>query len=276
MRVLLALAFWTSTATAEEPLRLRFAFAANQAFTYRVVQSTSVEEITLDENTKRLIAVGTSTKLSITKKWLVKEVDPSSVATLEMTTTSLKQETNQTVGTGKPVVNVLDSSLPDDAKAMTFLNKPILTVKIDPQGQLVEVKSDLPGAAARLAADLPFKLQFPAEAVTVNGVWEQPFELKLPPPLGTGEKFGLVRKAIYRGEKDGVSVLAVETALKQPLAEKALLPGIAPMLWTGDVFFHAKTGTYRGSKLSIRQSVANHQGDGTKFAYASEYAEALE
>jgi hypothetical protein len=265
-----------SPAFGEEPVRLRFAFTANQSFTYRVVQTTTVNEITLDENTKKLVPITTSTKLSITKKWLVKGVDPNGTATLEMTTTALKQETNQTVGSEKPAVSSLDSSLPEDAKAMTFLNKPIITVKIDSQGKLIEVKSEMPGAADRLAADLPFKVQFPAEVVAVDGSWERPFELKLPPPLGTGEKFDAVQKATYRGEKDGFAIVGITTALKKPLAEKALLPGVAPMLWAGDVFFHAKTGTYRGAKLSIKQEVENHQGEGTKFTYASEYVEALE
>lgn len=260
----------------EEPVRLRFNFSANQSFTCRIVQTTTVHEIAIDENTKKLVAIATSTKLSITKKWLVKEVDPNGTATLEMTMTAMKQETTQTVGTDKPMANSLDSSLPADAKAMTFLNKPILTVKLDFHGKLIEVKSEMPGAADRLAADLPFKVMFPAEAITVNGSWERPFELKLPPPLGTGEKFDAVQKATYRGEKDGIAVLGVETALKKPLAEKALLPGVAPMLWAGDVFFHAKTGTYRGAKLSIKQEVENHAGEGTKYAYTSEYAEALE
>ena len=274
--ILAAVIVFAQPSFAEEPVKLRFAFGANQTLTYRIVQTTTVNEIQLDENTKKPLAIATSTKLTITKKWIVKEVDPNGAATLEMTMTALKQETNQTVGTEKPVVNTLDSSLPADAKAMTFLNKPILTAKIDPLGKLLDVKSEMPGAADRLEADLPFKVQFVADAVAVNATWERSFELKLPPPLGTGEKFLATQKATYRGLKDGLAVIGVVTALKKPLAEKALLPGVAPMLWEGDVFVDAKTGTYRGAKLSVKQEVANHAGEGTKFAYASEYEEAPE
>jgi hypothetical protein len=265
-----------SITIAEEPVKLRFSFAANQSFTYRVVQTTTVNEVTLDENTKKPVAVNTSTKLSITKVWKVKEVQPEGTATLEMTTTALKQETTQTVGTEKPATNTLDSAVPGDAKAMTFLNKPILTLKMGPQGQIAEVKSELPGAADRLMADLPFKVALPAEPIPVKSTWKRPFEFKLPPPLGTGETFGIEQSFTYLGEKDGVAVVNMATALKKPLTEKALLPGVAPILWSGDVFIQTKTGTYRGAKLSISQSVENHQGEGTKFSYASEYAEALE
>lgn len=264
------------TGRTEEPVRFRFAFAKGQSFTYRIVQTTTVNEVTLDENTKKLIGIATSTKLSITKKWSVKAVEPNGTATLEMMMTAMKQDTTQTVGTDKPVANSLDSSVPADAKAMTFLNTPILSLKLDPLGQVSDVKSDLPGAADRLAAELPFKIGFPKDAMAVNGTWERPFVLKLPPPLGTGEMFDVVQISTYRGEKDGVAVIGVATALKKPLAEKSLLPGVAPLLWTGDVFVQMKTGTYRGAKLAITQSVENHQGEGTKFAYSSEYVEALE
>jgi len=265
-----------SIGLAEEPVKLRFAFAVNQTLTYRVVQTTTVNEVTLDENTKKATPVITSTKLAITKVWKVKQTDPNGSATLEMTTTALKQETTQTIGAGKPVTNALDSSVPGDAQAMTFLNKPILTLKMGPQGQITDVKSELPGAADRLMADLPFKVALPTEAVPLNATWKRPFEFKLPPPLGTGEIFGIEQSFKYLGEKDGVAVIAMATALKKPLTEKAFLPGVAPILWNGDVFIQTKTGMYRGAKLSISQSVENHQGEGTKFSYSSEYAEALE
>jgi hypothetical protein len=264
------------TATAQEPMKLRFQFVANQAYTYRVVQTTTVSEVALDENTRKPVAVDTSTKLTITKVWKVKETRPDGSAILEMTTTALKQETTQTVGTGKPATNTLDSSVPADAKAMAFLNKPILTLTMGPQGDVSGVKSELPGAADRLTADLPFKVVLPAAAIPVEATWKRPFEYKLPPPLGTGETFGIEQNFSFLGEKDGVAVVNTVTALKKPLTEKGLLPGVAPILWRGDVFIDTKAGTYRGAKLTVSQSVENHQGEGTKFSYLSEYAEALE
>jgi hypothetical protein len=206
----------------------------------------------------------------------VTDVDKAGTATLEMSIAAMKQEVTQTVGDAKPNHRVIDSANPDDAKDMPFLNKPILTVKVDPQGRLVEAKSDNKLAADRLQVELPFRLILPDLVPTKDVTWSRPVAMKLTPPLGTGEKFDATQKYTYRGAKDAFAVIGVATALKEPPTDVALMPGVVPMLWEGDVFVNTKTGRYHGAKLSVKKEVANHQGEGTKFGYASEYTEALE
>jgi hypothetical protein len=254
---------------------LRFAFAANQTFVYRVVQTTTVAETTIDEQTKAAVQATTVTKLTTTKTWTVKEAQ-GAAATLEMSITAFRQEVTQTVGDKKPVNQVLDSANAEDAKAMGFLNKPVVTVTLDDRGGVVAAKSGNPNAADRLKVELPFRVLLPEALPAVNGTWDRAFELKLPPPLGTGEKFDATQTYTYRGAKDGFAVIGVGTALKSPPADAALMPGVVPVLWEGDVFVNTKTGRYHGAKLKVAREVANHQGEGTKFGYQSEYTEAAE
>ena len=263
-------------AAADEAPKLRFVWQKDAAPTYRVLQTTTVQDTTLDEQTKKPVDTTTITKLTLDKKWIVKAVDTDGGATLELITSAFKQEVSQTVGDAKPVVRVLDSTVAEDAKAMAFLNKPILTLKIDSLGQISDVKSDNPSAADGLRANLPFKVTLPEAALMANGSWERAFDVKLPPPLGTGEKFAAVQKQTFRGMNKDFAIIGVTTALKVPLDDAALMPAIIPVLWEGDVFFNAKTGQYHGAKLTIKKEVANHQGEGTKFRYTSEYTEALE
>ena len=279
MARLLALAFaltFAGVAVAEDAPKLRFVWAKDAAATYQVLQTTTVHETVLDEQTKKPLDITTVTKLTIAKKWAVKSVDSDGTGTLEMSTTALKQEITQTVGDAKPVVRLLDSANADDLKAMTFLNKPILTLKVDPLGKISDVKSDNPSADDRLQTDLPFKLHLPEAAPKPNDTWERPFELKLPPPLGTGEKYEAAQKYTFKGMNKDYAIVGVATALKAPLTDPAVMPAVLPMLWEGDVFFNAKTGGYHGAKLTIKKEVASHQGEGTKFRYTSEYTEALE
>jgi hypothetical protein len=256
--------------------KVRFAFAPGQSFGYRVLQTTTVTETTLDEQTKAPVLTTTVTKLSSTKTWAVTDAPAGGGATLQLTITAMKQEVTQTVGDKKPVAQVLDSANPDDAKAMTFLNRPVLTVTLDATGAVVAAKSDSPNAADRLKAELPFRVTLPDALPAVNGTWERAFELKLPPPLGTGEKFDATQTYTYRGAKEAFAVIGMTTALKDPPADLALMPGVVPMLWEGDVFVNTKTGRYQGAKLKVTKEVANHQGEGTKFGYRSEYTEAAE
>ena len=208
--------------------------------------------------------------------WAVKAVGKDGSATLEMTVTALRQEVTQTVGEKKPVHRVVDSADPEDAKGMPFLNNVVLTATVDATGKVVEAKSEHKAAADRLEAELPFRMVWPAKMPQANDKWERAFVLKLPPPLGTGEKFDATQTYTYRGMKEVYAVVGMTTAVRDLPADPAVVPAVAPVLWEGDVFFNTKTGRYHGAKLTAAKEVANHRGDGTKFTYRSEYTEAAE
>lgn len=249
---------------------LRFKWQPNQTLTYKVVQSTVVQETQIDEKTEKPVTTEAKTNLALTRTWTVKSVDASGVATLDMAITALKNEIRQ--GTADPTI--LDSANPDNAKAMAeFLNKPIVTVRIDPQGRLVEVKEAKIGSAARLHAELPFRVTLPDAGPTAGQKWERPFSLKLDPPQGTGETHEFVQKYTCAGVKDGLAVVGVETALKAPPKTTGEQVPLVPMLWTGEVYFNLAAGKYHAARLSAKAELANHLGEGTKFVYASQYAE---
>ena len=135
------------------------------------------------------------------------------VATLEMSITEMKQEFRQPDGS----TTAVDSSRPDDAKKMEgFLNKPIVTVKVDGQGKLLDAKAASGAAAARLQAELPFRLVLPDTMPEVGKAWDRPFAMKLDPPHGTGESYDFAQKYTAKALKDGYLIVGVETALKAP------------------------------------------------------------
>lgn len=252
------------------PAAPRFKWEAGKVLTYRVVQQTVVSETTLDEKTNKPTTGEAKTTLVLVRKWTVKDVDKQGVATLEMSITEMKNEFRQPDGT----VTGTDSSKPDDAKAMAaFLNKPIVTVRMDARGQLVEVKDAKGGSAARLHAELPFRLVLPEAAPAANATWDRPFGVKLDPPHGTGENYDFVQKYTSRGEKDGLLIVGVETSLKAPPKAVSEQIPLVPMLWTGDLYFHSAAGKYHAARLKAKAELANHQGEGTKFVYESTYAE---
>lgn len=252
----------------------KFVWAAGDTLTYKVSQNTTVDELVLDEGAKKPTAVKTVTALTSAKQWSVKAVGKDGSGTLEMTVTTLRQEVTQTVGDKKPVHRVIDSADPDDAKGMPFLNKPVFTLTVDTTGKVTDAKSEHKGTADRLEVELPFRLVWPTKMPEVNGTWERAFVLKLPPPLGTGEKFDATQTYTFRGMKDAYAVVGMTTAVKDLPSDPAVVPALAPVLWDGDVFFNTKTGRYHGAKLTAKREVANHRGDGTKFTYRSEYTEA--
>jgi hypothetical protein len=248
----------------------RFKWEAGKVLTYRVVQQTLVTETTLDEKSNKPVTGEARTTLTLTRKWAVKDVDKQGVATLEMSITEMKNEFRQPDGS----VSATDSSKPDDAKKMeAFLNKPIVVVRMDAQGKLVEVKEAKGGVAARLHAELPFRVVLPDAAPAANATWDRAFAVKLDPPHGTGESYDFAQKYTSKGAKDGLLVVGVDTTMKAPPKAVSEQVPLVPMLWTGDVYFNLGGGKYHAARLRARSELANHAGEGTKFVYESSYAE---
>jgi hypothetical protein len=249
---------------------LRFKWEANQTHTYKVTQQTVVRETTLDPKTEKPVVTDARTNLTLVKKWLVKAVDANGVATLEMSITAMKNEIRRPDGTSL----VRDSADPEHAKEMAeYLNVPVVTVRVDSQGRIVEVKETKAGSAARLHAELPFRMTLPDTTPAPGQAWDRTFAVKLDPPHGTGESYDFAQKYTSNGVKDGLLTATVETNLKAPPKAAAERVPLVPMLWTGEVYFNAVVGKYHAARLKVKADLPNHQGEGTKFEYESVYTE---
>ena len=249
---------------------LRFKWTANQTHTYKVTQHTVVRETTIDPKTEKSVATESRTSLMLVKKWAVKSVDEKGVATLEMSITAMRNEIRRP--DGESVVR--DSADPEQAKEMAaYLNVPVVTVLVDGQGRVVGVKEAKAGSAARLSAELPFRMTLPDATPAAGQSWDRAFAVKLDPPHGTGESYEFAQKFTSNGGKDGLLTAAVETTLKAPPKAAGERVPLVPMLWTGEVYFNTVAGKYHAARLKVKAELPNHQGEGTKFEYESAYSE---
>jgi hypothetical protein len=275
---ILALLLTATAASADAPLRFRW--TPEQTLTYSVRQTTTVTETTIEDGTNKPVTAATKTALALTRRWEVKSVDAAGIATLEMTITAMRQEIvrpGPLDKEGRPTADrtVLDSATDEGRKQMAaFLNKPILTATVDARGQLIEAKA-ASGSADRLRAELPFRLTLPEQMPSVGGSWDRAFPIKLDPPFGAGEEYDATQTYALKGDSQGHAVIGVTTSLKAPPTDPAEMPGLLPLLWEGDVYFHKDTGRYSGARLTVKREVANHQGEGTKFVYESQLTEGL-
>jgi hypothetical protein len=252
------------------PQPLRFKWQQGQTLTYKVVQNTTVTEVTLEEKTEKPITSVSKTNLTLTRRWTVREIDPAGVATLDMAIVQVRNEIHQP----DKSVTVRDSNDPEHAQQMAeFLNKPIVIVRVDAQGRLVEVKEAKGGSAARLHAELPFRLTLPDAGPTAGQAWERTFAMKLDPPHGTGESYDFNQKYTCKDIKDSLAILSVETTLKAPPKATGEQVPLVPMLWSGEVYFNVAAGKYHAARLKVKAELPNHQGAGTRFVYESIYSE---
>ncbi|MFO0821917.1 MAG: hypothetical protein U0792_02170 [Gemmataceae bacterium] len=269
-----ALILVASSASAQPPAPAanaptRFKWQANQVLTYKVSQQTIVRETSLDEKTEKPVSTEARTNLTLIKKWTCKGIDAKGIATLEMTISQMKTEFRKPDGSSV----IRDSANPEQAKEMAgFLNVPVVTVRVDAQGKLIEVKESKAGPASRLHAELPFRFILPDTGSAAGQTWDRTFAVKLDPPVGTGESYEFVQK--YTGStKESLIAIAVDTTLKNPPKTLSEQVPLVPMLWKGEVYFNPSLGRYHAARLTAKSELANHQGEGTKFEYESAYIE---
>ena len=261
---------------AAEPFR--FQFQPGQTLTYNVRQTTTVRETSPDEKSGEATTATTRTQLTLTRKWQVKEVAADGIATLEMAITAMRQEIvrpGPADKDGRPTSDtlILDSATAEGQKQMAdYLNKPIVSIRIDAQGRVREAKS-ASGSAHRIEAELPFRLIWPTEAPKPESTWDRAFTIKLDPPLGTGESHEASQTYTYKGLSQGFAVVGMTTAMKSPPTDPTVKLGLIPFMWEGELFFQPSTGRYAGAKLRVRREVTNHLGAGSRFVYESDYAE---
>ncbi|HEY3790130.1 MAG TPA: hypothetical protein VGL71_14820 [Urbifossiella sp.] len=249
---------------------LRFKWQVGQVQTYKVAQQTVIQETTLDEKTEKPVVGEARTTLALTRKWTVKEVDAAGVATLEMQITAVRNEFKKPDGT----TELRDSANPEQAREMAeYLNKPVVVVRVDSLGKLVEVKEAKTGSAARLHAEMPFRFVMPEAGPAAGQAWERPFAFKIEPPAGTGESYDFIQKYTCKDVKEGLVTIGVQTVLKSPPKTAGEQVPLVPMLWTGDVYFNSLAGKYHAARLTAKSELANHLGEGSKFVYQSTYSE---
>jgi hypothetical protein len=249
---------------------VRFKWEANRTHTYKVSQQTQVRETTLDPKTEKPVTSETRTDLTLVKKWSVKSVDANGVATLEMTIAEMKNVFRRPDGTTLE----RDSANAEHAKEMAgYLNVPIVSVRVDSQGRIVEVKEAKGGSAARLHAELPFRMTLPDAAPAIGKPWDRTFAVKLDPPLGTGESYECLQKFTPAASADGLLSANVETTLKAPPKALAERVPLVPLLWTGQVYFNTRAGKLHAARLKVKEVLPKYQGEGTHFEYESAYNE---
>ena len=161
---------------------------------------------------------------------------------------------------------------------MPFLGKVAVLAKVDAVGNVVEAKSEFGEAAAnRFKTELPFRLTLSDKPLTPGLTWERAFGIVLDPKYGgTGEQYPAVQKCSFKGMNGAFAVIGVATTLKDPPKNASDLRPLVPLLWEGDIFIDVAIGRYHACKLTAAKELTNHDGDGTKFTYRSEYVESFQ
>jgi hypothetical protein len=266
----LSIAFFISPTGSAQAQNYRFRWQTGQVLEYRVEQTTAASELVDGKKSE------SSTKLQNVKRWQVLNVDQTGNATLQLTLTSLKLETTTPSGE----VLKFDSAVPQvgDPQMREQLSKyvgaPLMVVRVDPLGKVIEVKDCKFGSPNRLECEPPFGITFPANGGMGNE-WERSYQVTLEPPHGTGEKFEAMQKyavkstAIKPVGNVPIATITFTTNLKtQPdaVADRAPLLQVQP---EGEVVFNTQAGIVESIRLRVEKELQGHQGEGSVYRFQS-------
>jgi len=260
------------SARADEPLRFRF--APGQTLAYKIDQETRVEETSLDDKTKKPTSSNVLMRAIVTRQWKIMAVDAAGIATVEMSILTLRTERK----VGEDAADVFDSTKPDKddpthTEMLKNIGKTLAVLRVDARGQVVAVVESKVGSASRFQNELPFRMILPETGPTVGQTWNRAWTIRIDPPQGTGETHDLTQKFTGKEPANGFQVVGIETAAKKMPEIAAERIPLFPLLVTGDVYFHTKTGLYTGARLKMKHSVEGHEGEGSKMTYTGVWSE---
>ena len=269
MAALLAVLTLTSLASAQAPGR--FTWQRGQGLVYRAVHLTKASYV-MGETTSE-----SRTNLSLTKRWQVLDVDAAGVATLQLSLSSLVYEIRTPSGEALS----FDSDHPEKSSEPvrkqfgSFVGEPIVVLRIDGQGKVLEVKETRGGfaSAAKYESDPPFKILLPAEGVKMGQGWERGYQITLEPPQGTGEKYPAVQRYVCKGVEQNLATVAITTEVKAtPSAQEDQVP-LWQMQPEGEIVFEVQAGRLQKVKLHIDKEAKGTQGEGSSTRFESTYTE---
>jgi hypothetical protein len=249
----------------------RFLWQQGQVLTYQVEHLSSVAEVIDATKTE------SKTRMNLTKRWQVIELDKDGVATMQLSLTAMRWETTTPSGS----TLLFDSA--DPAKSDEHLREELgrlvghtlAVLRVDAQGKVVEVKEAKHGPASRYESELPFVVVLPDAILQPGQTWQRAYKITLDPPQGTGDKYDAVQSYLCKGTNEATATIALVTELKnQPESLFDRIP-LLQMQPEGEVVFDVRAGRLQSAHLRIDKQLAGHQGEGSSYRFQSSYSEDL-
>jgi hypothetical protein len=246
----------------------RHRWQTGQVLVYKAEHSTQAIDTVADAR------VETKSVIKLTKRWQVLAVDPSGVATLQLSLDALRIE--QTMPGGD--VLLFDSADPDKSnpdmrkQLAPFVGKPLAVLRLDATGKLVEVKESKFGPASRFENELPFAVVLPPVMPQANQAWERAYKVTLDPQQG-GDKFDAMQRYTCKSATAEALTIALTSEVKAPpQAVKDRIP-LVQVLPEGEVVFDLRAGRMHSASLRIDKELKGHEGDGSSYRFVSVYTE---
>jgi hypothetical protein len=215
-----------------------------------------------------------SSSRTITEKlWEVKQVAANGDMTFEYRITAV--ELAQTVGDQPELTynSTTDTEAPDMFRQVAeTVSKPLATITINPQGQVVNRDGDLKSPQLGMGE---LTLPLPAEAIAIGGQWSVPREVRVKSESGVHKAIKV--RELYTLEKvsAGVATIRVETQPLTPVTDANTESQLIQQLSQGTIKFDVDRGRMLSKQLNWSDEVVGFRGPDTSLRYNAKFTEEL-
>ncbi|MCC7333681.1 MAG: hypothetical protein IT422_01205 [Pirellulaceae bacterium] len=215
-----------------------------------------------------------SSSRTITEKvWEVSSVNATGEMTFEYRITSV--ELAQSVGEGEELKynSLTDTEAPDMFKHVAeTVSKPLATVTINPQGQVIKRDSELKNPQLGMGE---LTLPLPEEAVAVGSQWSVPRDARVKSENGVHKTIKV--RELYTLEKvsAGVATIRIESQALTPVKDPATESQLIQQLSKGEIKFDIDNGRMLSKQLTWSDEVVGFRGPATSLRYDAKFTEEL-
>jgi hypothetical protein len=247
-------------------ITLRYSYKSGQAYRYEVRQSLTWESTLA--GSKQVSQVETRT----VREWRATATDAGGNARLTLTILRLQIDAALPDGSKRVVDSDKDGAHPLAA----VVGKPVLDVTLNPSGRILALQPRQGSGTEQLAAHVRvLAVPLPAAPVTAGTRWQNDFELVMPPPVGSGEKY-TARHIVQVEKLDGTrATLNMQAVLTEEIKERATLARLAQFLPQGKIEFDAARGLMIRQDLMLDQTITDFAGKDSSVRIRGTYQEQL-
>ena len=149
---------------------------------------------------------------------------------------------------------------------------PITTVTIDPAGNIIDRKSNVPQASFGLG-DIVMLL--PPKPVKAGSRWYEPSELQVRMPDKKIKRFKIRKRYTLEKVLTGVATIKVKTEVLTPVDDASVQAQLVQQLTAGTIKFDVDAGRVMSKQIDWDETVIGFNGPDSMMKYLARFTEQL-
>ncbi len=250
-------------ADAQQGVVLRYKFSAGQTIRYGGEHVMRIEA-TAGDSTQTA-----KTQTKFLRQWTVQQVDADGTATLVMSIERVQVDASMPDGNRI----AFDTDKETDTPASGMVKRPLVQVRLRPNGQVAELKEAAGGGWSQFISGVKLLFcPFPTVPITAGTAWQRELEVRLP---GSASAKVKLRQTFRLEQLDGSSAVVSVNTEPAEQVDPPLMAQVAQLLGNGKFLFDVQNGLLKSQNTSVQQVVQGYAGSDSQMQVVGQFSESL-